>query len=57
MRKINLLYNIIKNIFWKNVLKDNEAGNIYGQLKNKKTIETLYNRLLLLFDKEKDVLD
>lgn len=49
-------YMIVKNVFLKKVLKDNELENIYGQLKNKKNIVSLYNRLLLLLTKEKSIL-
>lgn len=54
--KIYNEYIIIKNVFLKNVIKDNGIGMIYGQLKNKKIILALYNRLLLLYNKEKSVL-
>lgn len=54
--KIYKEYKIIKNIFLKNVLIDNGLENIYGQLKNKKTITMLYNKLVSLFNKEKSVL-
>lgn len=55
--KIYKDYIIIKNVFLKNVLKDNGFGNIYGQLKDKKTIAKLYDRLLLLHSKEEVVLE
>lgn len=49
-------YLILKNVFLKNVFIDNGFQDIYGQLKNKKAIENIYNKLLILSNNEKSIL-
>lgn len=47
----------IRWMYLKNVLKDNEMHNIYGQLKNKKIILRIYENLNILSQKEKEIMD
>ncbi len=47
----------IRMVFLKNVMIDNNMETIYGQLTNKKVIKALYNKLVVLSNKEYEVLN